>query len=62
VPFEQSIDDYIEMLHSTSTLARIRLGDRASRFDADIRAVFARHGLDRLRYGVVGVVIWGRPT
>jgi len=62
VPFEQSVDDYIEMLHSTSTLARLRLGDRASRFDADIRAVFARHGLDRLRYGVVGVVIWGRPT
>jgi SAM-dependent methyltransferase len=62
VPFEQSIDDYVEMLHSTSTLARIRLGDRASRFDAEIRAVFARHGLDSLRYGVVGVVIWGRPT
>jgi trans-aconitate methyltransferase len=62
VPFEQSVDDYIEMLHSTSTLARIRLGDRASRFDADIRAVFARHGLDPLRYGVVGVVVWGLPT
>ncbi|MCI0583692.1 MAG: class I SAM-dependent methyltransferase [Chloroflexi bacterium] len=62
VPFEQSVDDYVEMLHSTSTLARVRLGDGASRFDADIRAVFARHGLDPLRYGVIGVVIWGRPT
>jgi SAM-dependent methyltransferase len=62
MPFEQSIDDYIEMLHSTSTLARIRLGDRAAKFDAAIRAVFARHGLDQLRYGVVGTVVWGRPT
>ncbi len=59
---EQSIDDYIDMLHSTSTLARIRLGDRASQFDADIRDVFARHGLDRVRFGVVGLVSWGRPT
>jgi SAM-dependent methyltransferase len=62
MPFEQSVDDYLEMLHSTSTLARVRLGDRASRLDADVRAVFARHDLDPVRYGVVGVVIWGRPT
>ncbi len=59
---EQSIDDYIDMLHSTSTLARVRLGDRGSQFDADIRDVFARHGLDRVRFGVVGLVSWGRPT
>lgn len=62
VSVEQSIDDYIEMLHSTSTLARVRLGDRAPRFEADIRGVFARHGLDRVRYGIVGLVSWGRPT
>ncbi len=62
MPIEQSVDDYIEMLHSTSTLARVRLGDRAARFDAEVRALFARHGLDRLRYGVAGVVFWGRPT
>jgi SAM-dependent methyltransferase len=62
MPFQQSVDDYIEMLHSTSTLARVRLGDRAPRFDSEARAVFAHHGLDQLRYGVMGVVIWGRPT
>jgi ubiquinone/menaquinone biosynthesis C-methylase UbiE len=61
-PFEQSVDDYIEMLHSTSTLARVRLGDRADRFDAQVRAVFAKHGPDRVRYGVVGYVAWGRPV
>lgn len=60
--FEQSVDDYLEMLHSTSTLARVRLGGRASRFDADVRAVFARHGLDPVQFDVVGVVISGRPT
>ena len=62
MPFEQSVDDYIEMLHSTSTLARVRLGIRAARFDVEVHAVFAAHGLDHLRYGVVGGVIWGRPT
>jgi SAM-dependent methyltransferase len=61
-PFEQSVDDYLAMLHSTSTLARVRLGDRAARFDSEVRGVFARHRLDRVRFGVVGVVIWGRPT
>lgn len=60
--FEQTVDDYIEMLHSTSTLARVRLGDRSSGFDEQIRSVFRRHGLGRIRFGVVGVVIWGRPT
>lgn len=62
VPFEQSVDDYLGMLHSTSTLAHVRLGDRASGFDAEVRTVFARHGLDRVRYDVIGSVAWGRPT
>lgn len=62
VPFEQSVDEYIEMLHSTGTLARVRLGDRSGRFDQQVRAIFARRDLDRVRYGVVGQVWWGRPT
>lgn len=62
VPFEQSIDDHLEMLHSTSSLARTRLGDRAPRFDAAVRAVFKRHKLDGVSFGVVGLLIWGRPT
>ena len=61
VPFEQSVDEYIEMLHSTSTLARARLKERSAQFDAQIRRVFERHELDRVRYGVVGLVAWGRP-
>lgn len=62
MPFEQSIDDYLGMLHSTSTLARVRLGDRTPSFDADIRALFERHDLEVVRFDVVGLVVWGRPT
>lgn len=62
VTFEQSVDEYLQMLHSTSTLARVRLGAGAARFDEQIRAVFARHGLDRATYDVVGLVWWGRPA
>jgi hypothetical protein len=38
---EQSVDEYIEFLHSTSVLTRAQLGDRAESFDAEVRAVFA---------------------
>lgn len=60
-PFEQTVDDYIEFLHSTSTLARVRLGQRSSGFDRKLRAIFTGHGMERLRYDVVGFVAWGRP-
>jgi hypothetical protein len=59
---EQSVDEYIEFLHSTSVLTRAQLGDRAEEFDAALRAVFARHGIERLRYAVVGSVTWATPA
>jgi hypothetical protein len=62
MPFEQSVEDYLGMLHSTSTLAQVRLGNRSASFDEDVRGVFARRGLDWLRFEVVGQVLWGRPT
>lgn len=62
VRFEQSVSDYIEFLHSTSTLARVRLGERSAGFDGSIRAIFTRHGLDRVAFGVIGYVAWGRPS
>lgn len=61
VPFEQSVDEYIERLHSASTLTRAQLGRRADKFDDEVRAVFARHGIERLRYGVIGTVTWAAP-
>jgi SAM-dependent methyltransferase len=62
MPFGQSVDDYIEFLHSTSVLTRAQLGDRAAAFDAEMRAVCARHQIDCLRYGVVGSVTWATPV
>jgi len=62
MPFEQSVDEYLEFLHSTSVLTRAQLGDRAEEFDVEVRAVFARHGINRLRYAVVGSVTWAAPT
>jgi SAM-dependent methyltransferase len=61
VPFEQSVDDYMAMLASTSSLSRASLGDRADAFEVEARAVFARHHIDRIRFDVVGMVVWGRP-
>ena len=58
MPFEQSVDDYIAFLHSTSVLTSAQLGERVAAFDAEVRAVFAQRGIDRLRYGVVGSVTW----
>jgi len=57
-PFEQSVDEYIEFLHSTSVLTRLQLGERAAAFDDEVRAVLARHRLDRMRYDVIGSVTW----
>jgi len=58
MPFEQSVDDYIEFLHGTSVLTRARLGERAAALDDEVRGVFAFHGVKTLRYGVVGRVTW----
>lgn len=61
MPYEQSVEDHLEFLHSTSTLARIRPGDRSATFDAELRSIFTRQGIERVRFGVVGLVLWGRP-
>lgn len=60
--FDQSLDDYLRLLGSTSTLSRSTLGPRADAFEAECRGVFARHGMERIRSAVVGYVAWGRPA
>ncbi len=62
MPFEQSVDDYLGFLGSTSTLNSSILGSRAADFDHDVRDVLTRHGIERVRYDVVGGVVWGRPA
>jgi len=60
-PFDQSVDDYLRLLGSTSTLSRVTLGSRAAAFDAECRDLFARHGMRRVRSTVTGYVAWGSP-
>jgi SAM-dependent methyltransferase len=61
-PFDQSVDDYLRLLGSTSTLSRVTLGSRAAAFDAQCRDLFARHGMTRIRSSVVGYVAWTALT
>jgi SAM-dependent methyltransferase len=61
-PFDQSVDDYLRLLGSTSTLSRVTLGSRAAAFDADCRDLFARHRMSRIRSTVVGYVAWSTLT
>jgi len=61
VTVEQSVDDYMAMLASTSSLSRTTLGPRADEFDRQARAIFARHGMTGVRAKVVSGVTWGRP-
>lgn len=61
VAYEQSIDDYVAMLASTSSLSRTTLRDRADHFERDVRAIFTRHGLTSVRAELVAEVVWGRP-
>lgn len=54
VPRERSVDEFIEMMHSTGSLARARLSARSESFDREVREVFARHHVDRVLFEVVG--------
>jgi hypothetical protein len=61
VTVEQSVDDYMAMLASTSSLSRTTLGARTDDFDRRAREIFARHGMTSVRADVVSGVTWGRP-
>lgn len=61
VPYEQSLDDYMAMLASTSSLSRTTLGSRTDDFERDARAILARHDMTSVRAELVAEVVWGRP-
>jgi SAM-dependent methyltransferase len=61
VPVDLSIDDFVNALHSTSSLSRVTLGERTDTFADEVRALFTGLGLDRARFAVAGNVVWGRP-
>jgi ubiquinone/menaquinone biosynthesis C-methylase UbiE len=61
VTVEQSVDDYMAMLASTSSLSRRTLGARAGDFERQARAIFEQHRVTRVRADVLTGVVWGRP-
>jgi trans-aconitate methyltransferase len=58
----RTVAEWLEWMHSTSTLARARLGDRSAAFDEDIRALFAGLGLTEFQFEIQGRIVWGRPV
>jgi SAM-dependent methyltransferase len=63
IPFLQSIDDFIEGLHSRSSFARERMGQqKALELDQQVRTILMRYQSDgMLPMQVVGTVTWGTP-
>jgi SAM-dependent methyltransferase len=64
IPFTQSVEDYIEALHSMSGFARERMEPAAvSAFDDEVRAILLQYAdMDStLHMQVVGTVEWGSP-
>lgn len=63
VPFSQSIEDYIEGLHSRSSFSRELMGQQpAAELDRQIRDLLLQfHPDGMLPLQVVGTVIWGTP-
>ena len=64
IPFAQSVEDYIEALHSMSGFARERMDPAAAQtFDDEVRAILLAHadvdGILHMR--IVGTVEWGTP-
>jgi predicted TPR repeat methyltransferase len=64
MPFRQRVGDYIERLHSTSSLAReLMPPGEAAAFDAAIAAVVEPHAVDGvLELTIVADLTWGRIT
>lgn len=64
VPFEQSIDDYVESIHSRNGFSRDRMASEAAgAFDDTVKTLLERHAVDGiLRFEVVGSVVWGEPA
>ena len=63
IPFVQSLDDYVEGLHSRSSFSRELMGqERAADLDQWVKALLLRYHPDGvLPLQVVGSVTWGVP-
>jgi hypothetical protein len=63
VVFEQTIDDYIEAIHSQNGFSRERMGtDRGQAFDKEVRDLIVNAGVtERFETRFVSEVTWGTP-
>jgi SAM-dependent methyltransferase len=62
VPFQQSLDHYVESFHGRASLARERIGgEAAAAFDTELRNLVLQHGTDRVELQIVTDIVWGRP-
>lgn len=63
IPFNQTIDDFIEGIHSRSSFSRELMGRQAAdEFDQQARKILQPYQHDGiLPLHVVGTVIWGKP-
>jgi SAM-dependent methyltransferase len=63
IPFFQSIDDFIDGLHSRSGFSKERMGQQmATDFDQQVRTLLSQfHGDGMLPLQVIGTVTWGTP-
>ncbi len=64
VPFEQSVENYIESIHSRNGFSRDRMSlEDAAAFDAGVRELVAPHAHDGmlLRLQIPAEVVWGVP-
>lgn len=63
MPFAQTVDDFVESIHSQNGFSRDRMVEgAAAAFDDAVRSAAARHVRDgALRFEVHGTVVWGHP-
>jgi len=61
VPVDLSTHDFVNALHSTSSLSRVSLRERTDAFGDEVRALFTEIGEERAHFAVAANVVWGRP-
>jgi hypothetical protein len=64
VPFQQSVDSYIESIHSRNGFSRDRMTHRAAaEFDAGVRRVLEKRCPDgTIQFDMIARIIFGRPS
>ena len=62
-PFRQTVDECLDALHSSSSLAPQRIGpERTRSFDEEIRRVAPRDADGLVARDAVTEIVWGRPS